>query len=235
MNFNPARILTLSAATLLCTVPFGAQGQSSTGGSGQSGQSSPSSQTAPPSSNRPMSSMEDSTGNGDSGQTMKDKMFVRKAAEGGMAEVQLGQLASQKASGTDVKDFGQKMVTDHTALNNDMKPIADSMGVMVPKHLNKKDQAEYNKLNGMSGDDFDKEYLAYMVKDHQQDLRDFRGEAASTQDANLRAAVQKGQNVIHEHLMMVTRLAKDKGVAMPEHMGKKSDSMNGKQMDSPMQ
>jgi putative membrane protein len=156
-------------------------------------------------------------GSGNTGQTMKDKMFLRKASEGGMAEVQLGQLAAEKADSADVKAFGQKMVTDHTALNNQMKPIAQSMGVMAPKRLSKEDQAEYDKLNSLSGKDFDMEYLAYMVKDHHKDLREFREESQNAADPALKDAVTKGEQVIHEHSMMVDKLAKEKGVPMPNH------------------
>lgn len=162
-------------------------------------------------------SMQDSGGTGMTPRQMKDKMFLHKAAEGGMAEVELGKLAAQKASADDVKAFGQKMVDDHTALNEDMKPFIDAMGVMVPKRLNKKDKMEYDRLSGMSGADFDNEYLMYMVKDHHADMRDFRSEAASTPDPALKEAVEKGEKVIHEHTMMVTKLAKEKGVVMPAH------------------
>ena len=86
---------------------------------------------------------------------MQDKMFLQKASEGGMAEVQLGQLAAQKGNSAEVKQFGQKMVEDHTRLNEQMKPIADTLGVNAPKHLNKVDQAEYDKLSSLSGDAFD--------------------------------------------------------------------------------
>jgi putative membrane protein len=155
----------------------------------------------------------------DEGQAMKDKMFLRKAAQGGMAEVQLGQLAAEKGSSEDVKRFGQRMVTDHTALNNDMKPIAESMGVAVPRKLSKEDQAEYDKLKGLSGADFDKEYIAFMVKDHHADLREFRGESATVQDPALRAAVQKGQSVIREHAMMVDKMAQTMGIPVPQRGG----------------
>src|SRR5580704_17514036 len=107
---------------------------------------------------------------GDVGQIMQDKMFLRKAAEGGIAEVKLGQLAAQKASSDDVKAFGQKMVDDHTKLNLEIAQVADSMGVMLPKSMNKEHQAEYDKLNALSGNDFDIEYLTFMVKDHHKDL-----------------------------------------------------------------
>jgi putative membrane protein len=166
------------------------------------------------------SSMQDAGPNdGDTGQIMKDKMFLRGATEGGLAEVQFGQLAAQKGGSEDVKAFGQKMVTDHTALNAQLAPIADSMGIRVSKSLNKENQAEYDKLNSLSGDAFDTEYLTLMVKDHHKDLREFRMEATMASDQNLRDAVAKGQQVVREHTMMVDKLARDKGLPVPGRGG----------------
>jgi putative membrane protein len=219
MKFRQLRIISLGKAIALSSVvlspailvaqsnPMNPQGSTSTAPT--PGQQQPSS-----------TSMQDSGNNaGEVSQIMKDKMFLRKAAEGGMAEVKFGQLAAQKGGSEGVKAFGQKMVDDHTALNNDMAPIADSMGVRVPKAIDKEDQAEYDKLSGLSGDDFDTEYLTLMVKAHRKDLREFRMEAAGTPDQTLRDAAEKGEKVIHEHLEMVDKLARDKGIAIPPHAG----------------
>jgi putative membrane protein len=155
---------------------------------------------------------------GDVGQVMQDKMFLRKAAEGGIAEVKLGELAAQKAGSDEVKAFAQKMVEDHTKMNNDMAQIADSMGVMMPKTMNKDDQAEYDKLKGLSGNDFDIEYLTYMVKDHHKDLHEFRVEAANGRaDSGLHDAVIKAESIIHDHTVMVDKLAREKGIPVPTH------------------
>jgi putative membrane protein len=187
----------------------------------------PASQTQP---NRPQQQMPSATSmqdagpnSGDVGQVMQDKMFLRKAAEGGIAEVKLGQLAVQKGSSDDVKAFGQKMVDDHTKINLEMARVADSIGVMLPKSMNKEDQAEYDKLNALSGNDFDVEYLSFMVKDHHKDLHEFRIEAASPADPALHDAVVKAQSVIHEHTVMVDKLARSKGIPVPVHGGKKPD------------
>ena len=163
-------------------------------------------------------SAQDSAPNaGDVGQVMEDKMFLRKAAEAGIAEVKLGQLAAQKASSDDVKAFGQKMVDDHTKLNNQMAQVADSLGVMLPKSMNKEDQAEYDKLNGLSGNDFDTEYLSLMVKDHHKDLHEFRIEAASRADQTLHDAVVQAETIIHDHTVMIDKLARAKGIPIPTH------------------
>jgi putative membrane protein len=167
-------------------------------------------------------SMQDSAPNsGDVGQAMQDKMFLRKAAEGGIAEVKLGQLAAQKGSSDEVKAFGQKMVDDHTRMNNEMAQVADSLGVMLPKSMNKEDQAEYDKLNGLSGNDFDMEYLTFMVKDHHNDLHEFRMEAASRAEPALHDEVVKAEGVIHDHTVMVDKIARAKGIPIPAHGGHK--------------
>lgn len=162
--------------------------------------------------------MQDSMGSsGQTAQMAKDKMFVRKAVEGGMAQVQFGQLAAEKGGSDDVKALGRQMVEDHTALNKSLESLADSMGVMLPKHIDKEDQAELDKLNGLSGDAFDTEYLTMMVKDHHHDLRGFRNEALGTQDSELRDAVVKGSQTIHEHLVKIDELAKSKGIEVRHH------------------
>jgi putative membrane protein len=145
------------------------------------------------------------------------RSFLRTAVEGNLAEIKFGELAVQKASSADVKDFAQKMVTDHTAVNANLEVIADSMGVMVPKKLSKEDQAEHDKLNTLAGTAFDAEYLTIMVKDHHQDLREFRQEANATSDTALQADVMKAARVIREHTVMVDKLATDRGIPVPAH------------------
>jgi putative membrane protein len=212
MNGHTMRIILLGTATVLCPVALFAQADPN---------APPASSTSPnlPGQSRPSTtSIQESTGiSSNPIDAMKDKMFLRKATAGGMAEVQLGQLAMQKAGAQDVKDFGQKMVTDHTALNSEMAPIADSLGVTLPKKLSKEDQAEYDKLNALSGDEFDKEYVSFMVKDHHQDLREFRTESASTSEPDLKVAVDNGAKVIYAHMTMIDKIARDKGIVTPGH------------------
>lgn len=140
--------------------------------------------------------------------TMQDKAFLRKVLEGGMFEVQAGQLAAQKGSSQDVQQFGQKMVDDHTKLGDQMKPIAAQMGVNAPTKLSKKDAATLTKLQGMSGSQFDNAYIKDMVSDHQKDLSDFKQEAGNTQNPGLKQATQQDAQVISEHLQMAEQLSK---------------------------
>jgi putative membrane protein len=139
---------------------------------------------------------------------IQDKDFVHSALEGGMAEVQMGQLATQKGSTDDVKQFGQKMVQDHTQISDHMKEVAQQLGVSEPKGLSKKDKGEVAKLNSLSGPEFDKAYIVAMVKDHKKDLSDFRAEAQNTQNPAVKQLAQQGAQVIDQHLQMAEQLAK---------------------------
>lgn len=139
---------------------------------------------------------------------MQDKDFVHNALQGGMAEVQLGQLAADKGSSSDVKQFGQQMVADHTKLGDQMKQVAQQMGVSEPKEVSKKDRELTAKLQGLSGQQFDDAYIKAMVKDHKKDAEDFKSEATQTQNPQLRQVAEQGDQVIDHHLQMIEQIAK---------------------------
>jgi len=145
-------------------------------------------------------------------QLMKDRIFVHKITDGSFAEAHLGQLAAQKASSDDVKKLGQKMVDDHAALDNNMKPMADELGVRAPSKLAKEDQEEFDKLSALSGSDFDKEYLAYTLRSQRKDLHEFRMETAQTNDSLIRDTISEVQPMVVGHLYMVNKLAVENGV-----------------------
>jgi len=154
-------------------------------------------------------------GTAPTGQDFGEKAFVSKALEGGAAEVQLGQLAQQKSQSSDVKQFAQKMVADHGQMADKwFKPVAQQLGVSEPKGPSKKDKKEIAKLQGMSGDDFDREYITMMVKDHQQDLKDFKDEAQAAQDPTVKKLAEQGSNIIAQHLQMIEQIAKTHNVAV---------------------
>jgi putative membrane protein len=142
-----------------------------------------------------------------------DRMFVTKAMQGSMAEVQLGQLTLEKSSNDQVKQFAQRMIDDHTKLNDQMKPVAQQLGVTPPNQISKNDRKTIAKLQGLSGPAYDQAYIQDMVKDHKQDLNDFQMEASSGQDQTVKDAANQGSKVIAGHLQMAQQLAKDQNVA----------------------
>ncbi|MGA2353710.1 MAG: DUF4142 domain-containing protein [Terriglobales bacterium] len=129
-----------------------------------------------------------------------DQKFIKEAAEGGMAEVQLGKLAVQKASSDDVKRFGQRMVDDHTKANNKLKDVAGSLGVTLPQHLNAQDEATKERLSQLSGDQFDKAYMRDMVKDHKADVAAFRTESNNGRDASIKSFAAQALPTLRDHL-----------------------------------
>jgi len=131
-----------------------------------------------------------------------DRKFVDKAAMGGMAEVQLGQLAEQKASSDEVKQFAQKMTDDHSKANDELKQLASSKGVQVPTTLDKSQQKEMQKLQKLSGADFDREYMKHMVSDHKQDVSAFEKESKSGKDADVKSFATSTLPTLQEHMQM---------------------------------
>ncbi len=131
-----------------------------------------------------------------------DNNFVTKAAQGGMAEVQLGNLAKERGSSQQVKDFGQQMVTDHTKANDELKSIAARKNITLPTGLDAKDQATYDRLSKLNGVEFDKAYMRDMVMDHRKDVSEFRQEADRGTDADLKAFASKTLPTLEHHLQM---------------------------------
>jgi putative membrane protein len=151
---------------------------------------------------------------GQMGQQLEDKAFVRTATEDGIADVKLGQLAIQKG-GPEVKAFAEKIVPDHEAINKEFATVADSLGVLLPKKMNKDDQAEYDKLNGLSGKEFDTEYIPFILKAHRKKLHDFYMEASVAVDPTLASTVFNAMRTMHDHLGMIAEVAKQDGIALP--------------------
>lgn len=113
------------------------------------------------------------------GQDFGEKAFVAKALEGDQSEMQLGQLALQKSQSNDVKQLAQKLASDHTQMDEKwFKPVAKQLGVSEPKGPSKRVKKVVAKLEGLSGPDFDTQYLTIMLKDHQQDLKEFTKQTA---------------------------------------------------------
>ena len=163
-------------------------------------------------------------GNAATSNEFGEKAFVSKAMEGDNSEVQLGQLAEQKSQSQDVKQLAQKLVSDHSQMNQKwFDPEAQQLGVSAPKGPSKKDKKTAAKLEGLSGSDFDTQYLTMMYKDHQKDLKDFNDEANSTQDPTVKQLAQQGAKVISQHLQLIEQVAKNHNVTLSD---------NSKQMPS---
>ena len=136
--------------------------------------------------------------------SMADTNFILAAAQGGMTEVKLGELASTNGMQPNVKEFGQMMVKDHTAINDDLKALAAQKGVTLPDSLDAKHQAMVDKMAAMTGTEFDDAYIKSMIKAHQKDAKAFKAESAATQDADIKNFLDKSIPVVEAHLQHVT-------------------------------
>jgi putative membrane protein len=141
-----------------------------------------------------------------------DADFYRKAAEGGMAEVEMGKLAQDKSSNAGVKDFGSMMVTDHSAANEKLKAVAAKKNVKLPTSPSVAQMAAKTKLELMSGATFDKSYIKGMVQDHQEDIQEFEKEANSGKDPDARAFAAASLPVLKAHLKKIQAVAAAQGV-----------------------
>ncbi len=155
--------------------------------------------------------------------TGADKTFVTKAAEGGLAEVQLGQLAQQKAQDPKVKEFGQRMVDDHTKANDQLKSIASQKGVTLPTDLNAKDKAEMDRLNKLSGTQFDKAYMSHMVQDHTKDVSEFQKESKSGKDSDVKSFASTTLPTLQQHLQMAKQINQSSGAKASNSSSNSSD------------
>ncbi len=122
-----------------------------------------------------------------------------------MAEVQLGKLAETHASSDAVKNFGKRMVTDHSKANDQLKSLAAQENVTLPANLNSKDQAALDRLSRLNGAEFDRAYMKDMVRDHRTDIAEFQREADHGTDPNMKQFASSTLPTLQEHL----RLAQD--------------------------
>ena len=127
------------------------------------------------------------TGSGSS-LSEKDKTFMKKAAKGGMMEVTMGKVAEQNAQSDDVKSFGKRMVTDHSKANDELKSIASKKGFQLPS---KEHSGKWTS---------DRAYMDMMVKDHEKDLAEFKEEASSGSDSDVKKFADDTAKIVQEHL-----------------------------------
>jgi putative membrane protein len=145
-----------------------------------------------------------------------DRKFMQDAAEGGLFEVQSGQLAANKASDDKVKQFANKLVEDHQSANNELVQMANTKGLELPAAPSRSQRREIEKLGKESGSKFDQDFAKAEIKDHEQDIKKFEKASGKVKDPDLKAWIDKTLPHLREHLAM----AKD----LPEAGKHKSDA-----------
>lgn len=139
-----------------------------------------------------------SSGFGPPTRDTEERLFIEHAAQDGLAEVELGKLAQKRASSDAVKQFGARMAQDHSKANDELKKLAASRNIALPSAPDRKTQKEIQDLGKTKR--FDHEYMELMVSDHRKDVADFRKQAQSARDSELKGFAQKTLPTLEDHL-----------------------------------
>jgi putative membrane protein len=142
-----------------------------------------------------------------------DVHFAKEAAQGGMAEVKLGQLAQEKGSNDSVKSFGKRVVEDHSKAGDKLKEVASRETIMLPTDLSVKDQGTYDRLSKLNGAAFDRAYARDMVKDHETDVAVFQREANAGRNDSLKSFASEALPTLQDHLKQAKEMMKTVGGA----------------------
>lgn len=173
------------------------------------------------------SSMNNAKSTANGGVPTADRHFMDKAAQGGMAEVELAQLAEQNASNPAVKSFAQRMVTDHSKANDELKQLAAQEGVSLPTSLDAKDQATKARLEKLHGAAFDKAYMHDMVMDHKKDVAEFKHEETAAHTPSLRDWAKQTTPTLESHLQEAEKVAPQVGATSSSAASMGKNNGNG--------
>jgi len=153
-----------------------------------------------------------------------DDHFVMTAAQAGMAEVELGKMASEKATKDDVKKFGQRMVDDHTKAGDELKSIAQAKNIVWPTDLDPKHRAVRDRLMKLTGEGFDRAYMQEMVGGHQKVAAMLKTESTSGKDPEIKAWAAKTLPTVEDHLKQAREISHEvvgtSGTAKPKAKSK---------------
>ena len=135
-----------------------------------------------------------------------DAAFMTTAARGGLAEVEMGRLAERNGHSEAVKRFGRTMVSHHGRSNQEMMALAQQKQITPPSTMGAEHQRIHDDLAKLRGGAFDRAYAQAMVRDHEEDLREYQAEARDGTDPDVKAFAARHVPLLQEHLRMAQRL-----------------------------
>lgn len=159
---------------------------------------------------------------------MGDAHFAKGAAQGGIAEVRLGQLAQEKGSNDTVKSFGKRMVDHHSKAGDKLKEVASRESIALPTDISAKDQAIYDRLSKLNGAAFDRAYARDMVKDHETDVAAFQREANGGKTDSLKSFASQTLPTLQDHLKQAKEMMKTVGGATAANRTKTKANTSGR-------
>ncbi len=155
--------------------------------------------------------------------TAKDKNFLRASAQSDMAEMNMANLALQKSSNDDIKTYANQMIADHTKMHEASMPVAQKAGLTPPSDVDAQQKRQAGKLQGMSGDQFDKAYVRANVLGHDKVLRMAKSEEGTTQNSDMKTLLASATPIVQDHATKATELAKKIGVDTNSYPSDESD------------
>lgn len=214
-NLSLTLVLAGASFCFIGAIPAVAQAQSTpqSGGAPMGERPGAGAPNGPPTAAQEAQMPQSPSGASQSSAKMTDQQFVEDAANGGMMEVAVGHLAQQKSSNDAVKQFGEKLVQDHTKANDQLKEAASKAGITVPATLDSKRQAMVDKLSKLFGDKFDKAFAKDAVKDHEKDIKLFKKEAEDATNPSIKEFASSTLPVLQEHLSLAKGLKSHKASA----------------------
>ncbi len=144
--------------------------------------------------------------------TPLDRQFVVDAAQGGMAEVSLGQMAAQRATSDAVKQYGQRMVREHTQANTELMRLATQKRVTLPTDMGPKYRAAMERLSQLPRASFDQAYINEAgINGHLESQAVYQRQVQLGQDRDLKAFATKTLPIVVNHLQMARDLKGNTG------------------------
>jgi|RhiMetdeSRZDD1v2_1073273.scaffolds.fasta_scaffold112291_3 putative membrane protein len=141
--------------------------------------------------------------------------FLQKAAEGQQAEIILGQLASERAGHRQVKQFGAQMIEDHRKASTEIRQLAAKEGVTLPTDLTDRHKDRREQFAQLSGSEFDRAYIGYMLRDHRKDVKEFERNVKAIKDPQVLHWAEDTLPLLKEHLRQAQQIAAAIGLDMP--------------------
>ena len=146
----------------------------------------------------------------------QEQTFLKEAAQGGLAEVQMGRLGAQKGQSQEVRQLGQKLVQDHSKANQELKLLAAQKNITLPTDIPTEHQSMLSHLKSLEGAEFDQAFKKHAVEDHQKDIQKFQTASQTAADQDVKAFAQKTLPVLQQHLKMAQDIkAEQTGTGAP--------------------
>ena len=147
-------------------------------------------------------------------QGVADTAFVREVRTDNLLEIRAGGLAAKRSTNAAVKQFAQRMVSDHTTMGNEWTSLASRLRLGTTSALNAGQQQLLSRLTTIPAADFDREYMSWAVQDHQTNIATFQRLGPSAQSPELRQLAAKGLPILEQHLTMAQQVASQVGASV---------------------